>query len=158
MSRGSRFCGRPTSKRWVLKFVHVTDETRSIWCHVGVLVYFTSILHSHILLGSQVECEANLDMLHLLHQWECLKCNGHRLSISCVKWPLVIRTCKSTQISHIIQKVTLVPMFGVLQHHSRFTTWRTIYFIFEKMRFASQKQNFSIFIFSKKKINKNDLK
>ena len=23
------------------------------------------------------------------HQWECLKCSGHGLSVSCVKWPLV---------------------------------------------------------------------
>jgi hypothetical protein len=32
--------------------------------------------------------ESNLDRLRLFHQWECLKCNGHGLSVSCVKWPL----------------------------------------------------------------------
>ena len=24
------------------------------------------------------------------HQWECLKCNDHGLSVSCVKWPLIL--------------------------------------------------------------------
>jgi hypothetical protein len=36
----------------------------------------------------QASCEANLDRLRLFHQWEYLKCNGHGLSVSCVKWPL----------------------------------------------------------------------
>ena len=62
-------------------------ETWSIWCHVEIHVDFTSILQSHTPLVPQAECEANLDQLCLFHQWECLKCNGHGLSVSCVKWP-----------------------------------------------------------------------
>ena len=58
-------------------------ETRFIWCPVE----FTSILHSHTQLVPRAYCEANLDWLHLFHQWECLNCIGLGLSISCVKWP-----------------------------------------------------------------------
>ena len=61
-------------------------KTCSIRCHLGILVGFTSILHSLTPLVPQAQCEANLDRLRLFHQWECLKCNGHWLSISCVKW------------------------------------------------------------------------
>jgi hypothetical protein len=68
-------------------------ETWSIWCHVGIYVYFTSILHSHTLLVPQAYCEANLDQLRIFHQWECLKCNGHGLPVSCVKWPSCINVC-----------------------------------------------------------------
>ena len=32
--------------------------------------------------------EVNLYRLHLSHQWECLKCNAHGPSVSCVKWPM----------------------------------------------------------------------
>ena len=44
---------------------------------------------SHILRWSLKRSvkEANLDRLRLFHQWECLKCDGHGLSVSCVKWP-----------------------------------------------------------------------
>jgi hypothetical protein len=63
-------------------------ETWSIECHVEIHVDYTSILHSHTPLVPQAECEANLDRPRLFHQWECLKCNGHRPSVSCVKWPL----------------------------------------------------------------------
>ena len=48
---------------------------------------FTSILHSDTPLVPQAECEAYLDRLRLFHQWECLKGNGHMLSVSCAKWP-----------------------------------------------------------------------
>jgi hypothetical protein len=84
-----RFCIRPTSKRWFLKIKPSDHETWSIWCHVGIHVDFTSILHSRILMIPQPKCEANLDQLHLFRQWEYLKSNGHRLSVLCVKWPLI---------------------------------------------------------------------
>jgi hypothetical protein len=42
----SRFCVRPTSKRWFSKTIQVAMEHVSIWCHVGIHVDFTSILHS----------------------------------------------------------------------------------------------------------------
>ena len=85
----SVFCVRSTSKKWFLKIIPCDHETRSIWCHVGVHVDFTSILYSHISLVPQAQCEANLDQFDLFHQWECLKCNGHMPSVLCVKWPLV---------------------------------------------------------------------
>ena len=62
-------------------------ETWSIRYHVGIHVDFTSILHSQTPLVPQGQCEANWDWLRFFHQWKCLKCNGHGLSISCVKWP-----------------------------------------------------------------------
>ena len=62
--------------------------TWSIRCHVGIHVDLTSILHSHTPLLPQAKCEvANLDRLRLFHHWKCSKCNGHGLSVSCVKWP-----------------------------------------------------------------------
>jgi hypothetical protein len=61
-------------------------ETWSIWWRVGVHVHFTSVLHSYTPLVTQAECEADLHRLRLFHQWECLRFNGHGLSISCVKW------------------------------------------------------------------------
>ena len=40
------FCVRPTtSKRWFFKIIQVTMKTWSIWCHVGIHVDFTSIVH-----------------------------------------------------------------------------------------------------------------
>jgi hypothetical protein len=62
-------------------------EIWSIRCYVGIHVDFTSILHSHTPLVPQAWCESNLDRLRIFHQWECLKCNGHGPSVSCVKWP-----------------------------------------------------------------------
>jgi hypothetical protein len=46
----SRFCVRPTSKKWFLKIVQVTMKHDPIRCHVGSHVDFTSILHAHTLL------------------------------------------------------------------------------------------------------------
>jgi hypothetical protein len=68
---------RPRGSFWNSPSDH---ETWSIWCHVGIHVDYTSILHSHTPLVPQAWCEANLDSLRLFHQWECLKCNGHGLS------------------------------------------------------------------------------
>ena len=56
--------------------------------NLGSHVAFTSILHSHTPLVPRTQCEAKLDWLPLFHQWKCLKCNGHGLLVSCVKWPL----------------------------------------------------------------------
>ena len=64
------------------------NVTWSIRCHVGIHVDFTSILHSNTQLVLQEYCEAaDLFRICLLHQWECLKCNGHGPSVSCLKWP-----------------------------------------------------------------------
>ena len=81
----------------VLKNSPSDHITWSIRCHVGIHVYFTSILHSHTPLVPQAYCAANLDRLRLSHQWECLKCNGHILSVSCVKCP----QCKLI-VTHVI--------------------------------------------------------
>ena len=69
------------------KIIQVTMKHDPFRWHVGIHVDFTSILHSHTPLVPRALCEANLDRLRLIHQWECLKCNGHGLSVSCVKWP-----------------------------------------------------------------------
>ena len=83
------FCVRPASKRWVFENSPSDQETWSIRYHLGIHVKYTSTLHSHTPLVPQVYCAMNLDrLLRLSHQWECLTCNGHGLSISCVKWPL----------------------------------------------------------------------
>ena len=64
-------------------------ETWSIWYHGEIIhVDFTSILHSLTPVGPSSVGLANLDRFRLFHQWECLKCNGHGLSVSCVKEPL----------------------------------------------------------------------
>ena len=83
----SRSCVRPTSKRWFLNLVQVTmkyDQSmpRRNPCD------FTSILHSHTSLVPQAQCGVKLSRLCLFHQGECLKCDGHGLLVSCVKWPL----------------------------------------------------------------------
>ena len=72
-------CVRPTSKTWFWKISPSDHETWPTWCHVGIHVDFSSLFHSHTPLVPQAWCEANLDRLHLLHQWECLKCDGHGL-------------------------------------------------------------------------------
>ena len=72
------------------------SETWSSSCHVWIHVDFTSILHSLTPLVPQAECEANLDRLYLLHQWECLKYIGDGLSVSCVKWPYELACVQKT--------------------------------------------------------------
>ena len=52
----------------VFENIPSNHDTCSIWCHVGIHVDFTSILHSHTLLVPQAKCEANLDRLLLFHQ------------------------------------------------------------------------------------------
>ena len=87
-----RLFGMPWSPEFVLGLEVVFEngmsdhEMWSIWCHVGVHVDFTSILHSYTPLIPRAECDANSDRLHLFYQWESLKFNDHGLSISCVKW------------------------------------------------------------------------
>ena len=89
-------------------------ETWSIWCRVGIHIDSTSILHSYTLLVPQAQCGANLEQLHLFHQWECLKCNGHGLSVSCVKWPLTTKNIVfSNQIPYVNNKP---PPLCVLVH------------------------------------------
>ena len=73
-----------------------------IWSRVGIHMDFTLILHSHTQLVPRASCEANLDRLHLFHQWECLKCNGHGLSVSCAKWPWVFEiSCPNSYLFYI---------------------------------------------------------
>ena len=43
----SRFCVRPTSKRWFLWIVQVTMKHDPLDANVGIHVDFTSVLHSH---------------------------------------------------------------------------------------------------------------
>ena len=39
------------------------------------------------------------------HQWECLKCNGHGLRVSCVKWPSVNVTSTLAVLVHTVMFV-----------------------------------------------------
>ena len=56
-------------------------------CRPSIHLAFTYSLQWSLI---KRKCEANLDQLRLLHQQECSKCNnGHGLSVSYVKWPLV---------------------------------------------------------------------
>ena len=81
----SRFCVRPTFKKWFLKSIQVTvkyDPFDAKW------TLHPFCIHINTMLVSRAECEvANLDRLRLFHQWECLRCNGHGLSVSWVKRP-----------------------------------------------------------------------
>ena len=95
----SRFCVRLTSKR-IFENNPSDHEIWSIWSHARIHVDFTSILHSHTMLVPWASCEANLDRLRLFHQWECFKCNGHGLSVSCVKRPQVHVTTSLTQVPY----------------------------------------------------------
>ena len=53
-------------------------------CRLHINLVFTYLLRWSLKRSG----EAILDhRLRLLHQWECSKCNGHGLSVSCVKWP-----------------------------------------------------------------------
>ena len=72
------YCQKSHQK--ILSFISINLSIN----HVGD---FTSILHSHTSLVPQALGEMNLDQLRLFHQWECLECHGHMLSVSCVKWP-----------------------------------------------------------------------
>ena len=83
-------CVRPTSKRWLLKTIQVTmKEHDAIRCHARIHIGFTSTLAFAYILRGSLKCsvkQANFDhRLRLFHQWECLKCIGHGLSVSCVK-------------------------------------------------------------------------
>jgi hypothetical protein len=53
---------------------------------------------------------SKLGQLHLFHQWECLKWNGHGPSVSCVMWPLGFHICEETSIS----ATTLPDVFSLL--------------------------------------------
>ena len=56
-------------------------ETWSIWCHIGIHVNFTSILHSHTPLHSVKRTWTGFTFST---NESALKCNGHGLSVSCV--------------------------------------------------------------------------
>ena len=71
----SWFCVRPTSNMWFMKIVQVTMKPCRRYVHRA----FTYSV------GPSSVCEANLDQLRIFHQWECLKCNGHGLLVSCVE-------------------------------------------------------------------------
>ena len=96
-------------------------ETWFIGCYVSIHVDFTSILHLHTPLVPQAYCEVNVDRLHLFHQWECLNCNGHGLSVSGGKWPSTSRTWWSSCIPY-------VPELNLRAQNGNFTacqTWNT---------------------------------
>ena len=80
----SQYCVRAYLQEFVFKNNSNDHETWSIQCHVEIHVNFTSILHSY----TPFIVWNELDQFYLLHQWEGLKCNGHGLSVLCVKWPL----------------------------------------------------------------------
>ena len=65
-------------------------ETWSVKCHVGIHVdFYIHLAFTYSLCWSlKRSVSLNLDRLHLFHQWECLKCNGVGLSVSCGEWPL----------------------------------------------------------------------
>jgi hypothetical protein len=85
--RPPNFCVRPTLQEVVFENNPSDHETWSIWCHMGIHVDNYIHLASHTPLVPHAQREANLVRLHLFHQCECLKCNGHGLSVPCVKWP-----------------------------------------------------------------------
>ena len=61
--------------------------TWSLWCYVRLHVDLTSILHSLTRWSLKRSVKRTWTGSAFSHQWECLKCNGHRPSVSCVKWP-----------------------------------------------------------------------
>ena len=60
----------------------------SIVFHVGLHVDFSSMKSALGLQAITFVCEVNLDSLFPFDQWEHLDCNGHGLSVLCVKRPL----------------------------------------------------------------------
>jgi hypothetical protein len=83
------FMFKATCKRWFLKIIQVTMKHDSFDAiYVGIHVDFTSIILHTLTPGvPRASSEVSLDRFLLFHQWECLKCNGHGLAVSCVKWP-----------------------------------------------------------------------
>ena len=57
-------------------------------CRETMLTLHPSCIHMYTPSVPQAWCEVNLDRFHRFHQWGCLKCIGHGLSVLCVKWPL----------------------------------------------------------------------
>ena len=74
----SRVCVRSTSKKWPWIMIPSMPcrNPHRLCIHLDLHMYYV---------GPQAWCEANLDRLRLFHQWECLKCNSHGLSVSCMK-------------------------------------------------------------------------
>ena len=73
-------CVRPTSKRLFMKIAERP------WNTIHLMPCRNSCsLYNHLAITYSVGLSS------LFHQWECLKCNGHGPSVSCVKWALVIR-------------------------------------------------------------------
>ena len=96
-------CVRPTSKTWFLKIIQATMKHDPFGATYESNRLYISILR-----------EVNLDRLHcLFHQWECLKFNGHGLSVSCVKWPSITMTWSETTLNY-----WMVSTFGLL------STWQ----------------------------------
>ena len=66
-----------------------------MWCHVGIHVDFTSIMHSYLYRILKHSVKWTWTSSTLFHQWQCLKCNGRGLPVSRVKWPLCNRATQN---------------------------------------------------------------
>ena len=91
---------------------------------------FTQTLHPsciHILCWSLKRGVKQTQTGRLFHQLECLKCKGHGLSVSCVKWPLGLLACHdyNTEELGADQKLPYAPIeawFGRQKSNTRNTT------------------------------------
>jgi hypothetical protein len=82
----SQFCVRSTFKRWFLKGVQVTmTHIHSMPCRNPCRLYMHLAFTYSVGPSSVVWSE--LGPAPPFHQWECSKCTGHELAVSCVKWP-----------------------------------------------------------------------
>ena len=83
----SRFCVRPTSKRWFLETVQVTMNMIHLMpCRNPCRLYIHPAFTYSVGPSSVVRSE--LDTAPPFHCRERLKCTGHGLSVSYVKWSL----------------------------------------------------------------------
>ena len=80
--RGS-FCKK---SKWLCNMIH------SMPCRNPCRLYIHQAFTYSFRWSLKCSVKANLDRLRHFHQWECLKCNGHGLLSSCVKWPSIVRS------------------------------------------------------------------
>ena len=105
-SRPALRLGRPLGSKWPWNMIHSTPCRKP--CRLSIHL----CIHLLTLLVPQVQCEvANLDhrLLHLFQQWECLKCHGHGLPVSCVKWPSLTLPFARTPLS-LLEWLPFEPM------------------------------------------------
>ena len=80
---------RPTFKRWFWKhskwpwnIIHLMPCSNP--CRLYIHLTFTYSVGPSSIVWSE------LGPAPPLHHWECFKCNGHMLLVSCVKWPFEV--------------------------------------------------------------------